>query len=82
VYLDSATLFPAAIKFNAHPDNNALLDIPIELDYSNYQSLSGVQLPLHIQKLFNNNLFLDLQFTSATLNSGISSSIFAVGGAQ
>jgi hypothetical protein len=29
-FLDSTTLLPAAITFNVHPDNNALLNIPVE----------------------------------------------------
>jgi hypothetical protein len=82
VYLDPTTSLPVAIVYAAHADNNALVDIPVELDFSSYQTVSGAQIPFHVQKLFNNGLLLDLQFTSAVLNSGLSSSIFTVGGAQ
>jgi hypothetical protein len=74
IYLDATTFLPAAITFNTHPDNNALLDIPIEMRFSDYQTVHGAQLPFNVQKFINNTLSLDLQFTNAVLNSGLSAS--------
>ena len=71
-FLDSTSLLPIALDFNVHPDNNELVDIPIEICFLNYNLVSGVQVPFHVEKFFNNSLFLDLQITSVTLNSGIS----------
>jgi hypothetical protein len=76
--LDSTTLLPAAISFNIHPDGNANVDIPIEIEFSNYTTVNGTQIPFHVQKFINNSLVLDLQFTSATLNSGLSASSFSL----
>jgi hypothetical protein len=76
IYLDPTTSLPVALAFNAHPDGNALVDIPTQVEFSNYQKTAGVQVPLHVQKYLNNNLVLDLQFTNATLNSGLSASAF------
>jgi hypothetical protein len=70
LYLDSTTLLPAAMTFNIHPDNNALLDIPIEIHFSDYRAVNGVEVPFHVQKFLNNGLVLDLQFQNAALNSG------------
>jgi hypothetical protein len=78
-FLDSSTFLPAAITFNVHPDNNALPNIPIEIGFSNYTVVNGVQVPFHIQKFINNSLTLDLQIDSAILNSGLSPATFAVG---
>jgi hypothetical protein len=78
IFLDSITFLPDAITFNIHPDNNALLDIPVEIDFSNYALISGVQVPFHVQKLINNGLALDLQFDSAVINSGLSATAFQV----
>jgi hypothetical protein len=77
-YLDSATFLPAAMAFTIHPDDDALLDIPIEVRFSDYRSVSGTQVPFHVQKLLNNGLVLDVQFESATINSGLSASAFSV----
>jgi hypothetical protein len=77
-YLDSQTFLPAAIAYNIHPDDNALLDIPVEIDFSDFRSVSGVQVPFHIQKFLNNSLLLDLQVQNAAFNSGLSASAFAI----
>src|SRR6266568_4555624 len=42
-FLDPATLLPLAISFNTHPDDNALLDIPVEIRFSDYKVVNGVQ---------------------------------------
>jgi len=78
VYLDSSTLLPVALTFNIHPDNNALLDIPVTIRYSNYQASGSAQIPFHIQKFVNNTLALDIQLQSATFNTGLSHSDFSV----
>ena len=78
LYLDSTTLLPVALTFNTHPDNNALLDIPVIIRYSDYKTVNGTQIPFHIQKFINNSLVLDLQFQSATFNSGLSVSDLSV----
>ena len=77
-YLDSSTLFPAAMKFSIHPDNNALLDIPVEIRFADYRSTSGLQAPYHVQEFVNGGLVLDLQAQSITINTGISSNQFSI----
>lgn len=71
LYLDASTLLPTSYVFNVHPDDNELVDIPVEIKYSNYQSKGGTQIPLHVQKFVNNTLSLDLQFQSVSLNTGL-----------
>jgi hypothetical protein len=80
LYLDSSTLLPSSMSFNIHPDNNMLLDIPIDIHFSDYRAVNGAQIPFHVQKFLNNGLILDLQFTNATLNTGLTAVDF--GGAQ
>lgn len=77
VYLDSNSLLPVAILFNAHPDNNAATNILVEVDYSDYQTSGGVQVPFRIQELLNNSLFLDVTIQSVSLNSGLSAANFS-----
>ncbi len=74
MYLDSVTFLPTAIAFNVHPDDDELVDIPIEVSYANYQTVNGFQVPFHVQRLLNNSLVLDLQFQTVTLNSGVTAS--------
>jgi len=79
-FLDPTTFLPAVVTFNIHPDNDAGLDIPIEVRFSNYRTVNGVQVPFHVQKFLNNGLVLDLQFATAVLNTGLPASLFQVGG--
>jgi hypothetical protein len=76
-FLDSSTLLPAAISFNTHPDNNALLDIPVEVRFSDYRSVNGAQVPFHLQKYLNNTLILDFQVQTVTVNTGLAASTFS-----
>jgi hypothetical protein len=71
LYLDPSTFLPLSYVYNSHPDDNALLDIPTEIRYSDYRTIGGAQMPLHVQKFINNTLTLDLQFQNASLNTGI-----------
>ena len=71
IYFDPTTSLPVSYAFSSHPDDNALLDIPTEMRYSNYQKVGGVQIPLHVQRYINNTLTIDLQFQNASLNTGI-----------
>jgi|SRR5882762_2696859 len=77
-FLDFSTLLPAAITFSTHPDDNALLDIPVEVQFSNYRAVNGVQIPFHVKKYLNNSLLLDLQFQTVVLNAGLSATTFSV----
>jgi hypothetical protein len=70
-FLDSTTFLPVALDFNIHPDNNELLDIPVEICFTTYTTVSGAQIPFHIQRFINNSLTLDLQIQTAITNTGI-----------
>jgi hypothetical protein len=78
VFLDDATLLPVALDFDIHPDNNELLDLPVEIRFSDYRSVSGVKVPFHVQKYLNNGLIFDIQLQAATLNSGLTASTFVI----
>ncbi len=77
-FLDSSTFLPVAITFNIHTDNNAALDIPVEIHFSEYRTVSSAQVPFHVQKFLNNSLFLDFEAQSAILNSGLAPSEFSL----
>jgi hypothetical protein len=78
IFLDSSTQLPMALAFNQHPDNDAGLDIPVEIRFSDYRAVNGVQVPFRIQRFLNNSLTLDIQLQTATLNSGLNASAFSI----
>lgn len=76
LYLNASTLLPVRLVFNTHADTNLLINIPVAIEYSNYQLVQGVSIPYHIQKYINNGLALDLTVSSAQMNSGLSATEF------
>jgi hypothetical protein len=77
LYLDATTSLPQSLSFDIHPDNNAGLDIPIVVQFSDYRSVNGSLIPFHIQRYVNTSaLVLDIQLSSATINTGIPVSTF------
>jgi hypothetical protein len=77
-YLDSTTLLPSSALFNAHPDNDPATNLAVEIDFSNYQSTSGMAVPMHIQKYSEGNLLMDITISDASFNTGLSLSAFAI----
>jgi hypothetical protein len=78
IYLDSTSLLPLAFAFNTHPDDDALTNIAVEVDFYNYRPFSGVLVPTHIQKLIWNGLALDISISGATFNTGLLYDLFTI----
>jgi len=68
LYLDPASFLPTGLAFNIHPDDNAASDIPVQVIFTNYQTINGVSIPFRIQRYFNGTLQLDLTVTLASTN--------------
>ena len=77
-YLDASSSLPAALEFNTHPDGNAAVDIPVEVEFSDYQNVDGRAVPFHIQESLNGTLYYDITIQSANTNLGLSATEFAV----
>ncbi len=77
-YLNAESFLPVAEKFTTHPPGNASVDIPVEILFSNYQQIGSVWVPFRVQKFQNGTLSLDLDISSANLNSGLSDSEFTM----
>lgn len=82
VYLDAAKYLPVALDFNIHPENNAAINIPVEIQYASYQQMNGILVPTHTQKLINNSPLLDIYVTSIAVNPNLSSTDFAITAAR
>jgi hypothetical protein len=78
IYLDATSFLPSAFVFSIHPNNDSTQNIPVEIDFSSYQALNGVQVPSHIQRYVAGNLGFDFSVTSAQFNSGLQDSLFAI----
>jgi hypothetical protein len=87
IYFDPQSLLPLVLDFNAHPDVDANTNLPVEIEFGNFQSTGGVLVPLQIQKYLQGTLLLNLVVSNASINSGVPSNTFTLpatttGGAQ
>jgi hypothetical protein len=82
LYFDPQSFLPLVLDFNVHPDGDPGTDIPVEIQFGNYQSSNGGLVPFHIQKYLQGSLTLDLTISSVLLDSGVSDSAFALSCAE
>ena len=77
-YLDPSSALPLVIVFPVHPDTDAGTDIANEVRFANYQAVSGIQVPFHVQRMLNGGVVLDVTVTNATFNTGLPDSLFTL----
>ena len=77
LYIDASTNFPVAFAINIHPDTNALVDVPVYIDFSNYQTANGITMPMHVQEYLNSSLASDIRIQTVAPNTGLTLSDFA-----
>lgn len=75
-YFDVASNLPVAIAFKFHPAGDTNRSIPVEVRFSGYQPVSGVQVPFHVQRFENGVLALDLVLSAAQFNTGLQDTDF------
>jgi hypothetical protein len=66
--IDPTSLMPAVLTYSVHPDNGADVQIAIEVRYSDYRAVNGVQIPFHIERFVNDSLQLDILVSSVQIN--------------
>ena len=69
LYLDPQTLLPRALVFVQHPDSDMEVAIPVEVRYSDYRVVQGVQLPFHIERFYNGVRQVTLDVIQCNLNT-------------
>ncbi|MBI3475374.1 MAG: hypothetical protein HY010_06560 [Acidobacteria bacterium] len=78
MYLDAASLLPTAFVFKISSGDGEDPSLQVEVDFSAYQSVNGVQVPFRIQRYVGGNLGLDFSVASVQVNSGVSDSLFSI----
>lgn len=66
--LNPASLLPAVVAYSVRPDNGAPAAIAIEIHYSDYHAVNGVEIPFTIQRYVNGALQLQIQLSAAHIN--------------
>jgi hypothetical protein len=86
IYFDPQSLLPVVLDFNVQPDTGVKTNIPVEIQFGNYQNSNGALVPFRMQKFLQRTLLLDLTVSNVLVNSGVPLSVFTLpattGGAQ
>lgn len=77
-FLNAYSYLPVAITFSAHPDNNMNVNIPAEIDFATYQSVNGVLVPLHFQRLLSGTVILDVNVSRVDFSNALSDNLFSL----
>lgn len=67
VFYDPKTFLPASLEYSIHPDNDDSKNIAVSVVFSNYQSVSGLMVPYHIERSVNHTLQLTLDVSNASV---------------
>lgn len=67
-YLDSQTALPVAITFSLHGDHDVNRGILTEIVFTQYQQVSGVQVPFQVTRLLNGSPMFQITITSVVPN--------------
>lgn len=78
LFLAADSLLPTALTFKLHPDNDANLDLLVEIKFSDYRPVNGVMVPFRVQKYVNGGLVQDFFIDSAAVNTRPPDSEFSV----
>jgi hypothetical protein len=66
--LDPTSSLPVVLVYSVHPNGGAHIPVSIEIHYSDYRAVAGVQIPFHIERYVNGSLQLDIQLSAASAN--------------
>lgn len=67
--LDPQSLRPKVLSYKLHSDDGSqTVVIPVEVHFSNYQKINGVEIPFLIQRYVNGTLQLEIKVDAAQIN--------------
>jgi hypothetical protein len=67
-YLDSQTAIPVAVAFATHADGDLNVNIPVDIEFSQYQAVDGIQTPFEVTRSFNSSPLYQITISSVGLN--------------
>lgn len=74
--LDPATHLLTTTRWAGHPDNDFNVSVPVEVRFSDYRNVGGVEVPFRIERYINGTLQLEITISSIGLNPGLSNNDF------
>lgn len=66
--MDPNTLLPSVLRYQVYPDSGMPVNIAVEIHYSDYRKVDGVEIPFLIQRYINGSLQLEIHIDSAKVS--------------
>lgn len=76
IWLDATSNLPVKIAYIRQPGEGAVPSVRMEIFFSNYTNVNGVQYPFQINKSFNGTPWQTITIQSVSFNTGLTSSQF------
>jgi hypothetical protein len=76
VWLDAASSLPVKIAYKRQAGGGAVPSIPVEISFSNYTNVNGVQYPFQINKSFNGTPWQTITIQNVSFNTGLTATQF------
>lgn len=78
IWIDSSTNLPVKIAYSLRAGTGAVPTTSVEVFYSSYKLVNGVQFPFHISKSLNGTPWIDITVSSVSFNTGLADSSFSL----
>lgn len=78
VWLDATSSLPVKIAYTRQAGEGAVPSVRMEISFSNYTNVNGVQYPFQINKFFNGTPWQSITIQSVSFNTGLTNSQFPV----
>lgn|SRR5262249_1168610 len=72
IYIEPQSLLVARLQYMMHAPTNLRKTIPVQVEYTDYRSTSGILVPFHITYTVRQQKLTEYALTSFSVNSGIS----------
>jgi hypothetical protein len=67
VALDPTSLLPSTLTYDAFPDTGPAIPIPVQIEFSDYRSTDGAQIPYSIKRYLNGTLQAEITISSVSI---------------
>lgn len=74
--IDQSTGLPIKARWLTHPDDDYGKSIPVEVYFSDYRQVNGVNVPFKIQRYFNGTMQLEITISGVQFNTGLPGTSF------
>jgi hypothetical protein len=78
LWIDAATGLPVKVAYARREALGASPAIPLEISYSEYRNISGVQYPFHIEKSYNGTPWMTITINTVQFGRGLTDADFPV----